>query len=397
MMLRKILILIAIVSLAACGKNSDNEQGKNTAQSVSQTGHAEKGHDEKGHDNEHGGGHEEEAGTVHLNKQQLAAANIVVTPLSLTAVAQTVRAPGEVQLNAYKTVKVSPRINAQIIKRHAKLGDFVEVEQPLVTLSSVEMADAQGKLLLASREWQRVKKLGRKVVSERRFLTAKVDFQKAYANARAFGMSESEIRLLLSQKRSADGSFELKAPQAGRILHDKFILGEYVDAGYELMVIADESTMWIEARVTPDVASQIKVGNSAEIIVNNERYAAKVIQLHHTLDEVTRTSAVRIEVENKDDRFHAGMFVTALIATSNHQKALVVPEVAVLRSSDGDWQVMVEQEEQGEFKAVEVEVVQISDGKAVITGLAPGTRVVTRGAFFVQSELAKGGFEIHNH
>jgi hypothetical protein len=34
---------------------------------------------------------------------------------------------------------------------------------------------------------------------------------------------------------------------------------------------------------------------------------------------------------------------------------------------------------------------------AVIDGLAPGTRVVTRGAFFVQSELAKSGFAVHNH
>ena len=33
----------------------------------------------------------------------------------------------------------------------------------------------------------------------------------------------------------------------------------------------------------------------------------------------------------------------------------------------------------------------------VIGGLEPGTRVVTRGAFFLQSELAKSGFEIHNH
>jgi len=96
------------------------------------------------------------------------------------------------------------------------------------------------------------------------------------------------------------------------------------------------------------------------------------------------------------------MFVTALIATRNKSKALQVPEAAVLRSADGDWQVMVEQDEAGEFKAVEVAVKNISDGKAVIEGLEKntirsGTRVVTRGAFFVQSELAKGGFEIHNH
>ena len=34
---------------------------------------------------------------------------------------------------------------------------------------------------------------------------------------------------------------------------------------------------------------------------------------------------------------------------------------------------------------------------AVIEGVVPGTRVVTRGAFFLQSELAKSGFDIHAH
>jgi len=180
-------------------------------------------------------------------------------------------------------------------------------------------------------------------------------------------------------------------------LHDKFIVGEYIEAGYELMLIADESTMWVEARITPKIAGQISIGSSAEVITDKLRLSTKVIQLHHTLDETTRTSAVRIEFDNKDDKLHAGMFVSTLIATNNKSKALQLPEAAVLRSSDGDWQIFVEQDEAGEFKAVEVEVIQFIDGTAIIDGIKSGTRVVTQGAFFVQSEMAKSGFEIHNH
>jgi len=32
-----------------------------------------------------------------------------------------------------------------------------------------------------------------------------------------------------------------------------------------------------------------------------------------------------------------------------------------------------------------------------IIGITPNTRVVTKGAFFVASEIAKGGFDPHNH
>ncbi|MBE9533090.1 MAG: efflux RND transporter periplasmic adaptor subunit [Proteobacteria bacterium] len=324
-------------------------------------------------------------------------ANIIVKPLLLSDASVTVRAPGEIKLNAYQTIKVSPRINAQIIKRHAYLGDKVVLGQVLVTLSSVDMAEAQGQLLLASKEWKRVKKLGRKMISDSRYVTAKIEYEKAYANTKAFGMNKKEINALLAQKRSADGSFHLFAQQAGRILHDKFIVGEYVEAGFELMLIADESTLWVEARVTPVVAGQIDVDNNAEILINKQRLSAKVIQLHHSLDEITRTTTIRLEVNNQNDQLHAGMFVTTLIATRNKSKALLLPEAAVLRSNDGDWQIFVEQDEAGEFKAVEVEVKQFTDGKAIIEGIQPGTRVVTQGAFFVQSELAKGDFEIHNH
>lgn len=361
----------------------------------------EEHHDEEPRDKKHSDekkvGHEEDAGAIHLKPEQMKMANIIVKTLQLSDASITIRAPGEIKLNAYRTIKVSPRINAQVIKRHAKLGEEVIEGQKLVTLSSVEMAEAQGQLLLADKEWKRVKKLGRKVVSARRFLTAKIEYEKSYASAKAYGMNQKEINALLAQKRSADGSFNLVAKQAGRILHDKFIVGEYVEAGYELMVIADESIMWVEARVTPEIAGQIEIGSDAEISTDKLKIKAKVIQLHHTLDEITRTSAVRLEVNNKDDRLHAGMFVSTLIASRNKFQALQIPEAAVLRSSDGDWQVFVEQEEAGEFKGVEVEVKQFSDGMAIIEGLQPGTRVVTQGAFFVQSELAKGGFEIHNH
>ncbi len=375
--------------------HSDHAEHKDTEH------HSEKA--EAGDDDGHGhGGHEEAPGSVDITAQQMQTAGIVVEPLKLSDVKVSIRAPGEVRLNAYNTIKVSPRINAQVIARHAVLGDEVVKGQDLVTLSSVEMAEAQGQLLLADKEWSRVKKLGRKVVSARRYITAKVEYEKSYANAKAFGMNEYEIKDLLSQKHSADGSFKLVAQQAGRVIHDKFIVGERIEAGYELMVISDESTMWVEARVTPQVTNSVDIGNYAEVLLGDEKFPARVIQLHHSLDETTRTSAVRLAVANDNDHLHAGMFVTAFIETQNTSKAIQVPEESVLRSSDGDWQIMVEQDEAGEFKAVEVELKKVSNGMAIIESkgknkIGPGTRVVTHGAFFVQSELAKGGFEIHNH
>ena len=313
--------------------------------------------------------------------------------------AKTFIAPGEVQLNDYRTVKITPRISSQIIERHALLGVNVVIDQPLVTLSSVEMAEAVGELIVAEREWLRVKSLGRKVVSDKRYTEARVNRDQAKARVRAYGMSNEQINSLLDPKGKtvADGTFSLVATLEGRILHDDFIIGERVEPGRELMVIADESVMWVEARVRPEDAGQIRTGNPSTIYMNDIAMPATVSQIYHTLDETTRTLAVRLEVENIDDHLHPGMFVNARIQTDNKQQALSMPEAAVLRSPDGDWQVLVEQDEAGEFKSAEVELEYVSDGRAVITGIEPGTRVVTEGAFFVQSEMLKSGFEVDDH
>ena len=356
---------------------------------------AEEGHEEEGCEE---GGHEE-AGVINLTPEQITTAGIEVTELALSDVANTFIAPGEVQLNDYRTVKITPRISAQIIERHALLGDNVVVDQPLVTLSSVEMAEAEGELIVAEREWLRVKSLGRKVVSDKRYTEARVNRDQAKARVRAYGMSNEQINSLLDPKGKtvADGTFSLVATLEGRILHDDFIIGERVEPGRELMVIADESVMWVEARVRPEDAGQIRTGNPSTIYMNDIAMPATVSQIYHTLDETTRTLAVRLEVENIDDHLHPGMFVNARIQTDNKQQALSMPEAAVLRSPDGDWQVLVEQDEAGEFKSAEVELEYVSDGRAVITGIEPGTRVVTEGAFFVQSEMLKSGFEVDDH
>ena len=55
--------------------------------------------------------------------------------------------------------------------------------------ANVAMAEAQGELLVADREWARVQKLGRKVVSETRFIAAQVKRQQAYARVLAYGMT----------------------------------------------------------------------------------------------------------------------------------------------------------------------------------------------------------------
>jgi len=352
--------------------------------------------DHDAHESEQGETHEE--GGIHLTPEQQDMVGVVIETLQPRDIVNELRAPGEIQLNAYATTRVSPRIVAQIVERQARLGDGIKEGQPLITLSSVEMAQAQGDLLVAGREWQRVSKLGRDVVSEQRYTEARVAREQARARVSAYGMTEAEIKQLVASGKAelANGRFQLLASQDGTVIRDEFIVGELVEPGRVLFEISDESVLWVEARLTPDEAARIQVNARAIMVMGDYQVEGRVTQVHHALDENTRTLGVRIEVPNPDDRLHPGLFVEARIEGGSSEQVLAVPNDTVMRSPDGDWQVFVEHEP-GEFEPREVDVIRTTAGLTVIGGIEPGARVVIKGAFFLQSELAKSGFDIHNH
>jgi RND family efflux transporter MFP subunit len=400
-----LLLLLTFTNSSNLGAadDHDHEQEEHKAE-VSSSTHQPRAeephlHEEKSSVDAHDHEGEEEESRIHLNQEQQRTAGIRVEVLEPQVIPEEIEAPGELQLNLYATSQVTPRIEAQATRRHARLGDHVKKGQPLVTLSSADMAEAQGALIIAAREWQRVKKLGLKVVSEQRYLESRVAYQQAWARLLAYGTTRKQIDKLVKNPdvTRADGSFTLLSPQDGTIIRDRFVIGQMVEPGDLLFEITDESTIWVEAHVNPGLMEKVKPGAPARIQAGNRWYQGKVVQIHHALDEATRTMRVRLELPNPGDHLHPGQFITAHISLGgNGAPVFTLPKEAILRSPDGDWQVFVEPEP-GEFEPVEVELVRQLPGIAIIEGLPRGTRVVVQGAFFVQSELAKSGFAVHNH
>ncbi len=354
------------------------------------------GEDGHGHDEEEGHGEES---AVRMDRETRERMGIVTATVERRALAKTVSAPGEVRLNAYRTAQVTPRIAAQVLARHARLGDVVRAGQPLVTLSSVEMAEAQGRLLVADREWRRVKKLGRKVVSEKRYVQAQVARQQAYAQVLGYGMAPRQIEALLAtgDASRASGTFDLLAPQAGRVIRDEFVVGEMIEPGRVLFEIADERTLWVEARLAPEDAARVATGTPARVSVDGMAWLeGKVIQRHHTLDEATRTQAVRIEVDNRDDLLHPGQFVKVELETGRTDPVLAVPEGTVI-FMEGRPTVFVLRGDEFEPRPVDAGPTR-GGWRAVRSGLAGGETVVTQGAFLIKSLMLKSKMgEGHAH
>lgn len=345
--------------------------------------------------------HGEEAGggAIEITLDERREAGITVNPLRRRALDEAIRIPAEVVINAYQSSRVTPRITAQVAARHVRLGDRVKLGQPLVTLSSVEMAEAQGQLIVANREWQRVRSLGREIVSERRFTEAQVARQQALARVIAYGMTETQAEALMNDgdASKATGAFDLLAPQAGTVLRDDFIVGELIEPGRVLFEISDESTMWVEAQTVPATLGHIESGATARVSVDGEHWIeGTVLERHHQLNETTRTLGLRIEVDNSNDTLHAGQFVQAEVVTGKLEPALAVPDEAVTLINGLP---TVFRLEDGAFHATAIRTgPTVGDWTIVRGGVSEGDEIVVSGVFHLKSLMLKSSMgEGHGH
>ncbi len=335
-------------------------------------------------------GEDEAQGIPEMTAQQRSEMGIVTSLVNSKRLSKEIIAPGEVTVNIYRSSQVTSRIQAQVIKRFARMGDVVKVGQKLLTLSSVDMADAQSQLLVTDREWQRVKKLGRKVVSERRYIEAQVNRQQAYAKALAYGITKSQINDLLKQKDAskATGMFNLLSTQNGTIISDEFVAGQVVNPGQLLMEISDESLLWVETQINPADVINIKPGTLARINYAEDNWlSANVIQVHRRIDETTRTLPVRIEVNNRQGLLRPGQFVKVALQTSSGNEVIAVPKSAVTLLH-GEKVVFMLNDEELHPQLVETGGVR-NDWIEIINGLKKDDQVVIKGMFLLKSLLLK--------
>jgi membrane fusion protein, heavy metal efflux system len=332
----------------------------------------------------------EESNPLVLDAKAIKAEGITLATATLRTLTDQVSAPGEVRADAYATALVSPRVPSQVVARKAKLGDVVKAGQPLVVLSSVDVAETQGQLIVASQDWARVSSLGPQAVSARRYNEALVQRDQARAKLKAYGLSEGQISQLIRRgSAAADGSFELLAPQAGRVTTDEFMLGERIEPGRTLFTLVAESSVWVEARLAPGIAEQVRAGAAVTVSAHGKTLKGSVIQRSHQTDEKTRTVNVRIQVPNEGDLLHQGELVECRIDVAGQSRQLAVPADAIVLLQNQPT-VFVRGKQPGQFEPVSVEAGETRDGwTEVRRGLSEGTPYVSRGAFALKARLLR--------
>ena len=187
----------------------------------------------------------------------------------------------------------------------------------------------------------------------------------------------------------------LRSPVTGTVIEKNVLEHEYITPRRDLYVVADLSTVWVQAKVYEYELPHIELGKPAAVTVAalpGRQFPGKVVFVQPTVEEATRTIQVRVELPNPDGWLKPGMFADIVI-THPMGEGLLVPTSAVIRTGERDIAFRVESKNR--FVPVEVEIgeVKFGDRFQVLKGLQEGDRVVTSANFLIDSEsrLQEGG------
>jgi cobalt-zinc-cadmium efflux system membrane fusion protein len=174
-------------------------------------------------------------------------------------------------------------------------------------------------------------------------------------------------------------------------------LGEYVEPSRDLFEVVNTSTVWIDAQVSPQMASTLGIGGTGVIQdQENHRHSGIIRFIAPTVDPESRTVTVRTEVNNPNVHLRPETFVTVDFERSVSGYAIVIPNDAI--EQDGTSYYVYREDEQNRFQRIEVKVGRGPGEKTIIeTGLKEEDRIAISGIFYLKSARLKGELQEHKH
>jgi len=199
---------------------------------------------------------------------------------------------------------------------------------------------------------------------------------------------------------ASGNAFVLRAPIAGRVAEVYAALGASFDEGAPLFRIVRTDRVELQAQIPPSEAPLPEriSALALEIPGRPEPIDLKPDHVHDAgvIDPKTRALPVQIEVENRGGQLLIGQTGTAVIYTGRAQRMPVVPRDAVLMEAGRPYVFVQIGGETFSRRYVEV-ASRDRDLVGIRSGVMPGDRVVTRGAYEVQLASAAKGLPAEGH
>ncbi len=193
----------------------------------------------------------------------------------------------------------------------------------------------------------------------------------------------------LEKTRQAKKTITIEAPRDGVVVEKMAVQGQFVEAGMRLYRLADPGMVWVQAEIYEQDLVYLSLGQEANVTLSylpDREFRGRVTYIYPSVDEKTRTARVRMEFHNPGYFLKPGMFVTVRILSELEPSALLIPNMAILRSGEQTTVFVALEGGRFEPRAVALGPQAENDDYQVLRGVREGERIVTSGQFMLDSE-----------
>ncbi|WP_447972608.1 efflux RND transporter periplasmic adaptor subunit [Nitrospira sp. Kam-Ns4a] len=300
--------------------------------------------------------------------------------------------------------RISSPLQGRVIEVRAKLGDHVEAGQILLVVDSPDIAAAYSdyvkeisELSLAKRNYElsvelyNVQAISLKDLkqAENDYNREKAEFKQAKEKLLILKVPAPELEKPLDQQ-NISSRFKLKSPLSGTVVERTVTPGQLVggDPSQVLFTIADLDTLQVVADAYEGDLGLLQVGQVAVATVESapgKTFPAAIAFIGDLVDPTTRTVKVRAWVNNEVRLLKPEMFARLNIPIGGGASFITVPTEAIVEQ-EGHLYVYV-QDQPGHYVKREVTAQKIEDNRMrVLTGLAEGDTIVSKGAILVKAQ-----------
>ncbi len=286
-------------------------------------------------------------------------------------------------LRSRQNIMVRPEVSGRITQVNFRDGQKVSRGQLLIQLddqlAQAQVKQAQAELSIAQVNFNRNKEL-----VEQNFISRRtVDESGA-------SLEVAQAKLALA-KATAD-RLKILAPFDGTVGIRSINLGDYLKDGADVVNLEDMDAVYVDYRLPERFQTRLRAGQRAEVEVDavpGRKFSAVVQAIDPLVDANGRSLGVRACIDNRRMQLRPGMFARVATNFSTRDKALVVPEEAIVPQGPRLFVIrLVDSPEGLVSKRVEVKVGMRTPGKVeLLDGVALGDTVVVAG----QQRLQRDG------
>lgn len=203
-------------------------------------------------------------------------------------------------------------------------------------------------------------------------------------------LSDTQINAI-EESGTVRENFRIYATVSGTVSEVMAAQGDYVNQGQPIVKLSNLNSVWAEFDAYENQIAQFNIGQKINITTNaypNKEFEGTISFIDPILNNATRTITVRATLQNKNDLFKPGMFVTGKVkgATQTMENTLTVPASAVLWTGERSLVYVKTNPNEPVFEMREVTLGNRSgETYQVSAGLNNGDEIVTNGTYTVDA------------